>query len=109
MHNSYYIVELCTSSDYGSSLNDINAALLLCLIDENGNAILQRLTAISLELPMQGVDTNPNGALHFQRGSVDVVTFKGSKLGKIEAFWIGLETGRLQGIQYRNILEYPYE
>ncbi|KAG6525561.1 uncharacterized protein LOC122046922 [Zingiber officinale] len=97
LHNSYYIVELCTSSDYGSSLNDINAALLLCLIDENGNAILQRLAVI----PMPGVDTNSNESLHFQRGYVDVVTFKGSKLGKIEAIWIGLETGswRLDGLK----------
>ncbi|XP_010480058.1 PREDICTED: uncharacterized protein LOC104758807 isoform X2 [Camelina sativa] len=30
----------------------------------------------------------------FQRGSVDEFTFEGTKLGKIRAFWIGLESGQ---------------
>ncbi|KAM1114799.1 hypothetical protein PS1_005465 [Malus domestica] len=33
-----------------------------------------------------------DGVLHFQRGSVDQFTFEGTKLGKIEAVWISLES-----------------
>ncbi|WOL11696.1 hypothetical protein Cni_G20460 [Canna indica] len=100
IYNSYYIIELCTSKDFGSSLKDINAAILLCLIDENGNTLLQRLSAISLEYSLQEKDMDSSESIHFQRGSVDIVTFKGSKLGKIEALWIGLESGswRLDGV-----------
>lgn len=91
VHNSYYIVELRTSNDFSSSLKDVNAAILLCLIDENGNALLQRLSPV--ELPVVGKDMDFEESAHFQRGSVDIVTFKGSKFGKIEALWIGLESG----------------
>lgn len=93
MSSSYYMVELCTSKDFGSCLRDVNAAILLCLIDVNGDALLQRLSAVTLDRSMQGKDMDSNESVHFQRGSVDIVTFKGSKLGKIEAFWIGLESG----------------
>ncbi|KAJ8490807.1 hypothetical protein OPV22_012528 [Ensete ventricosum] len=92
--SSYYMVELCTSKDFGSGLRDVNAAILLCLIDVNGDALLQRLSAVTLDHSMQGKDMVSDEAVHFQRGSVDIVTFKGSKLGKIEAFWIGLESGQ---------------
>ncbi|XP_064936940.1 uncharacterized protein LOC135588654 [Musa acuminata AAA Group] len=100
MSSSYYMVELCTSKDFGSCLRDVNAAILLCLIDVNGDALLQRLSAVMLDRSMQGKDMDSNESVHFQRGSVDIVTFKGSKLGKIEAFWIGLESGswRLDGV-----------
>ena len=40
-----YKVELQTSSIRGSGLSDLNAAVLLCVIDENGDSILQRIPA----------------------------------------------------------------
>ncbi|XP_059278380.1 uncharacterized protein LOC132032712 isoform X1 [Lycium ferocissimum] len=85
--NSIYQVKLQTSSAYGSDLTDINSEVLLCLIDENGDSILQRISA--------GSDR-----LHFQRGSVDEFVFEGPKLGKIAAVWISPESGqwRLGGI-----------
>ncbi|PKA58262.1 hypothetical protein AXF42_Ash012985 [Apostasia shenzhenica] len=91
--SSFYIVDLCTNRDFGSSLRDINAAILLCLIDENGNSILQRIPAVSLKSPKEDKDLIPSECIHFQRGSVDIVTFKGVKLENIAALWMGLESG----------------
>lgn len=80
---SLYLVRLQTSNIYGSGLSDVNSGILLCLIDENGSSILQRLPAMSDEC-----DT-----LHFQRGSVDEFAFKGPNLGRILAVWMSLDSG----------------
>lgn len=95
--NLFYMVELHTSNDFDSSLKDLNAGILLCLIDEDGNSVLQRISAASWEHPRQGKAMIFSASIHFQRGSIDIVTFKGSKLGKIEALWIGLESGQVPG------------
>lgn len=92
--SSFYILELYTSKDFGSGLSDANAAILLCLIDVNGDSLLQRVCAVSLEHTEQKNDMTFSEVIHFQRDSVDIVTFKGPKLGKIEAIWIGLESGK---------------
>ncbi|XP_010932956.1 uncharacterized protein [Elaeis guineensis] len=99
--SSFYVLELHTSKDFGSGLSDINAALLLCLIDVNGDSLLQRVCAVSLEHTKQKNDMTFSEVVHFQRDSVDIVTFNGPKLEKIEAFWIGLESGswRLNDMQ----------
>ncbi|PIN11840.1 hypothetical protein CDL12_15565 [Handroanthus impetiginosus] len=88
-----YKVKIQTSKIYGSGLSDMSSGILLCLIDENGSSILQRLPATSC-----GTDTYET--LHFQRGSVDEFTFEGPNLGRIEAIWIGSESGqwRIAGI-----------
>lgn len=88
---SYYMVEFRTSKEFGSCLRDLNAAILLSLINSNDDAILQRISAVS----SQHLDheNNTSESIHFQRDSVDIVTFKGPKLGKIESLWIGLESG----------------
>lgn len=91
--DSLYIVELRTSRDFGSCLRDMNAAILLCLIDVNGVSLLQRIPSISLANSGQDKEMSSPESVHFRRGSADVVTFKGSKLGNIEALWIGLESG----------------
>ncbi|MCL7051777.1 hypothetical protein MKW94_013709 [Papaver nudicaule] len=80
---SAYIVKLRTSSISGSCLSDVNAGMMLCLIDENGNSILQRIAASPKDEEQDC----------FQRGSSDEFKFDGPKLGKIEAVWIGLESG----------------
>ncbi|KAJ6847013.1 uncharacterized protein M6B38_284400 [Iris pallida] len=99
--SSFYIVELRTSKDFGSSLSDLNAGILFCLINANGDSILQRISAVALEHPGKGKDVIPSESIHFQRGSVDIVAFKGLKLGRIESLWVGLESGswRLDGIR----------
>nr|GMD19297.1 Lipoxygenasey domain-containing protein [Ipomoea batatas] len=83
-----YIVKLRTSSVYGSDLSDVNSGVLLCLIDENGDSILRRISPGLMNY------YNSN-AHHFQRGSVDEFIFEGPELGKITAVWIGLESGAL--------------
>lgn len=89
--NSFYMVELKTSKEFGSCLRDLNAAILLSIIDVNGDAILQRISSVSWQLP--GHEKDASETIHFQRGSADIVTFRGPKLGKIESLWIGLESG----------------
>ncbi|PON42956.1 PLAT/LH2 domain containing protein [Trema orientale] len=88
---SSYKVKLNTSNFSASSLTDLNAGVLLCLIDENGDSILERIPASSVR--QHSLDSD-NELLHFQRGSVDEFTFKGPKLGRVEAIWIGLESGQ---------------
>ncbi|KAL5976737.1 hypothetical protein ACLOJK_021070 [Asimina triloba] len=96
---SLYLVHLKTSRDFGSSLSDSNAAILICLIDVNGDSILQRIPAIQ---PEDGGNLQMDfpGMLRFQRGYDETLTFKEPKLGNIEAFWIGVELGswRLGGV-----------
>lgn len=90
-----YKVELRTSNLYGSGLTDINSGIQLCVIDENGYSILQRLPASSSkEKHMQSNNEVVSDALHFQRGSIDVFTFEGPKLQKIVAIWISPESGQ---------------
>lgn len=90
--NSLYQVKLQTSNAYGSDLTDINSEVLLCLIDENGDSILQRISA-GLENArfMQSQDSD---LLQFRRGSVDEFIFEGPKLGKLAAVWISPESGQ---------------
>ncbi|KAJ0974172.1 hypothetical protein J5N97_016137 [Dioscorea zingiberensis] len=68
-------------------------------IDIQGDSILQRISAASYVDPSQG-KINSSDSINFQRGSVDIVTFKGPKLGKLEALWIGVESGswRIDGL-----------
>ncbi|KAL9676926.1 hypothetical protein QQ045_005148 [Rhodiola kirilowii] len=99
--HSVYTVKLRTSNLYGSSLSDTNAGVLVCLIDENGYSVLHRLSAYEAEAStIQPNSDNVSDAIHFQRGSVDEFTFYGPKLGKIEAIWIGVDSGqwRLGGV-----------
>lgn len=90
---SLYIVQLQTSGDFGSTLSDLNAAILLCMIDVNGDSILQRIPMTTLEHTRDSEETADSVMLRFQRGSIDKVAFKGPKLREIEALWIGLESG----------------
>lgn len=84
-----YKVLLRTSSIYGSGLSDLNAGIQVCVVDENGYSILKRIPAI----------LHKEDIIHFQKGSTDEFIFTGPKLGRIEAMWIGLESGtwRLAG------------
>ncbi|KAK9274361.1 hypothetical protein L1049_019175 [Liquidambar formosana] len=92
---SLYKVELHTSNMYGSGLSDLSAGILLCLIDENGDSILQRVPASLMKDHLTpSKDTFLSDMLHFQRGSVDEFTFEGPELEKVEALWIGLESGQ---------------
>ena len=71
-------------------LSDLNAAV--CLIDENGDSILQRIPASLIrEHSNQLEDNVVSDVLYFQRG--DEFIFEGPNLGKIEALWIGVESG----------------
>lgn len=87
-----YKLKLHTSSFYGSGLTDLSSGILVCLIDENGDSILNRFPASE--------DTSFADDLHFQRGSVDEFTLYGAGLEKIEALWVGVESGqwRLGGV-----------
>lgn len=85
-----YKVKLGTSNAYGSSLSDITAGILLCVIDKNGNSILQRIPS---NLRPDDSTEVEDEIIQFQRGSFDEFTFKGPKLEKIEALWISLESG----------------
>ncbi|XP_009375546.2 LOW QUALITY PROTEIN: uncharacterized protein LOC103964336, partial [Pyrus x bretschneideri] len=88
---SLYKVKLGTSNVYGSSLSDLNAGILLCVINENGDSILQRIPS---SIITNHATESEDGVLHFQRGSVDEFTFEGPKLGKVGAVWISLESGQ---------------
>uniref|UniRef100_A0A7N0UHB4 DUF7755 domain-containing protein n=1 Tax=Kalanchoe fedtschenkoi TaxID=63787 RepID=A0A7N0UHB4_KALFE len=93
-NQSKYTVKLRTNNLYGSALSDTNAGVLVCLIDENGNSILHRLSAYEEVVhTKQSEPDNVSEVIHFQRGSVDEFTFYGPKLGKIIAVWIGVESG----------------
>lgn len=91
--DAFYMLELSTSREFSSSLLDKNAAILICLIDVDGDSLLQRVPAIYWDQPGQGKKAEQ--LLPFQSGSVDVVTFKGPKLQGIKEVWVGLESGTL--------------
>ncbi|KAL3828880.1 hypothetical protein ACJIZ3_017682 [Penstemon smallii] len=93
-YESLYKVKLQTSKLYGSSLTDMNSGILLCLIDENGSSILQRLPSTSNGTDKWSEDKPVSDTLHFQRGFIDVFAFEGPRLGKIVAAWISLESGQ---------------
>lgn len=91
--DAFYVLELSTSREFSSSLLDKNSAVLICIIGVDGDSLLQRVPAIYLGQPMPGIKSEQS--VPFQSGSVDVVTFKGSKLQRIKEVWIGLESGTL--------------
>lgn len=93
---SLFKVDINTSKRYGSNISDMNAGILLCLIDEKGSSILQRIPASLMK------DHNHSGdgdifdapeSLLFQRGSFDEFVFKGPKLGRLEAVWLSVDSG----------------
>lgn len=80
-------VKIQTSNAYGSALSDTNAGVILILIDEKGDAVLQRIPSV-LKSASGG-----NDALLFERGSVDEFTFEVPELGRVEALWLGVQSG----------------
>ncbi|KAJ4882004.1 hypothetical protein Rs2_39059 [Raphanus sativus] len=82
---SLYKVKLQTSNVFGSGISDMNARVLICLIDDKGDSVLQTIPATL---------SSNDESFKFQRGSVDEFTFLGPELGKIRAFWISLESGQ---------------
>ncbi|ESW31398.1 hypothetical protein PHAVU_002G235500 [Phaseolus vulgaris] len=92
---SLFRVKLCTSSLYGSSISDLNAGILLCLIDENGNSILQRIpVSLMIDHSTESGDVTNIDMLHFQRGSADEFIFEGPKIARLEALWVSVESGQ---------------
>ncbi|KMT14339.1 hypothetical protein BVRB_4g071220 isoform A [Beta vulgaris subsp. vulgaris] len=92
--NSLYKVLLRTSSMYGSDLSDQNAGILVCLIDEHGDSILERIPAILCQDHFQqSEDAVTSDVVRFQKGSTDEFIFWGPKLGRIQALWISLDSG----------------
>lgn len=93
---THYIVQLQTSSDFASGLSEMNSAILLCLIDVNGNSILQRIPAtLTYKQETDFPDFTP-----FQRNSTDWIVFKGSPMDDIEAVWISTEKGYAINLNY---------
>lgn len=90
-----YRVRLSTSSLYGSDLSDLNAGILLCVMDGNGDAILQRFPAVCSDDIFQ-----------FGRGCVADFVFDGPKLGNVEAVWLSIESGqwRVSGLNLTTIV-----
>ncbi|KAL4591334.1 hypothetical protein LXL04_004292 [Taraxacum kok-saghyz] len=86
-----YTLTIQTSNYYGSGLTNSNAGILLCLVDENGDSILQRISATS---NTHSKDNDPSDLLHFTRGAINHFTFQGPAIRKLEALWIGLESGQ---------------
>ncbi|CAN6820631.1 unnamed protein product [Brassica oleracea] len=82
---SLYKVKLQTSNVFGSGISDMNARVLLCLIDDKGDSVLQTIPATL---------SSNDESFKFQRGSVDEFTFLGPEHGKIRAVWISLESGQ---------------
>ncbi|KAL8217252.1 hypothetical protein R6Q57_024089 [Mikania cordata] len=100
-HECLYKLTIHTSNYNGSGLTNLNSGVLLCLVDKNGDSILQRISAASsTDHYLQSNDKNSSNLLYFQRGSIDHFTFEGPAIGKLEALWVGLDSGqwRLAGI-----------
>lgn len=89
-------VDIGTSKLYGSNVSDLNAGILLCLIDEKGNSILQRIPSSLMtdhdHSKEKDILDGPE-ILLFQRGSFDEFVFKGPKLGRLEAVWLSVDSG----------------
>ncbi|TKY60002.1 hypothetical protein E2542_SST17097 [Spatholobus suberectus] len=95
---SLFRVKLGTSSLYGSSISNLNAGILLCLIDEDGNSILQRIpVSLMMDHSTESGDMTNVDMLHFQRGSVDEFIFEGPKIARLEALWVSVESGQVSG------------
>ncbi|KAK4788432.1 hypothetical protein SAY86_019751 [Trapa natans] len=94
-----------TSRMYGSSLSNDNSGVMLCIIDENGNSILQRIPAVSMDCSFSG-ESCVSSTVHFQQGSDDEFTFQGPKLGRIQAVWISIESDRSVEIRRPGTLSY---
>ncbi|XP_058001611.1 uncharacterized protein LOC110670139 isoform X6 [Hevea brasiliensis] len=60
----------------------------------NGDSILQRIPVILKSDSTEPMDEVECSILHFQRGSIDEFTFEGPKLERIEALWVGIESGQ---------------
>ncbi|KAL9233606.1 hypothetical protein vseg_008578 [Gypsophila vaccaria] len=91
---SVYKVLLRTSSIYGSGLSDLNAQVLICIIDEHGDSILEKIPAILQQDQSQNsVESADIDRFHFREGSIDEFVLFGSKLGRIQAMWVSLESG----------------
>lgn len=88
---SLYKVKLQTSNLFGSGISDMNARVLICLIDVKGDSVLQTIPANLSSLDPEVVEIGES--FKFQRGSVDEFTFEGPKLDQIRAFWISIESG----------------
>ncbi|KAH9603994.1 hypothetical protein KSS87_023597 [Heliosperma pusillum] len=89
-----YKIALRTSSLYGSGLTDLNAGVLICITDEHGNSILERIPAILCQDNEQhSVESKDVDHTHFRRGSLDKFAFLGPQLGPLQAMWISLESG----------------
>lgn len=90
-------VDIGTSKLYGSNVSDLNAGILLCLIDEKGNSILQRIPSSLMtdhdHSKEKDILDGPE-ILLFQRGSFDEFVFKGPKLGRLEAVWLSVDSGQ---------------
>ncbi|KAG5040956.1 hypothetical protein JHK85_013432 [Glycine max] len=96
---SLFMVKLVTSNAYGSSISDLNAGILLCLIDENGNSILQRIpVSLMMDHSTESGDMTNIDMLHFQRGSVDEFIFEGPKIARLKALWVSVESGTEENI-----------
>ena len=92
---SLFRLKLGTSNIYGSSLSNLNAGVLLCVIDEHGNSILQRIPANLMTGHFtESGDINDVDLLHFQRGSVDEFIFEGPKISRVKALWVSVESGK---------------
>lgn len=92
---SLFRVKLCTSNIFGSGLSDFNAGVLICLIDEDGNSILQRIPAtLMTDHSTESGDIIDVNMLHFQRGSVDEFIFEGPKIARVKALWVSVESGK---------------
>ncbi|KAK1429074.1 hypothetical protein QVD17_11274 [Tagetes erecta] len=90
-----YKLTVHTSNYYGSGLTDSSSGIMICLVDENGDSILQRISAtLSTDRSLQSNDKDSSNLVHFQRGSVDHFVFEGPAIGKLAALWIGLDSGQ---------------
>ncbi|XP_021728834.1 uncharacterized protein LOC110695908 isoform X2 [Chenopodium quinoa] len=97
---------------YGSELSDQNAGILVCIIDEHGNSILERIPSIiSQDHMLQSEDAVTSEVIRFKRGATDEYIFLGPKLARIQAMWISLESGswRLGGASLTIISVYNYQ
>ncbi|KAL2343330.1 hypothetical protein Fmac_004615 [Flemingia macrophylla] len=92
---SLFRVKLGTSNFYGSGITNLNSGILLCLIDEDGNSILQRIpVSLMMDRSTESGDMTNVDMLHFQRGCVDEFIFEGPKIATIKALWVSVESGQ---------------
>ncbi|RDX69954.1 hypothetical protein CR513_50860, partial [Mucuna pruriens] len=92
---SLFRVKLGTSNLHGSGISNLNAGILLCLIDEDGNSILQRIpVSLMMDHSTESGDMISIDKLHFQSGSVDEFIFEGPKIARLEALWVSVESGQ---------------